>query len=161
MSTTFAVVLKNGEQYEIARRVGGGILRCEFLFINEVMAELIPDETPVTPTDNTAQGIFTIGDIREHIRKQEEAEKGGLEEDLEDQSWIDDLSKIEYYQRKSIFAPMTDAFHKEYDFIEVTEWKNGEGWDIDIAASEGNKHVSLHFTEFEVMKELIALLEKN
>jgi hypothetical protein len=56
---------------------------------------------------------------------------------------------------------MTDAWHKEHDYIEVTEWKNGEGWDIEISTKEGNKHVSLHFTEFAVMKELIALLDNN
>ena len=155
MSTTFAVILKNGGQCDVARRVGRGMY-----FTNE-MAELMSDETPVTPTDNSAQGIFTIGDIREHIRKQEEAERETEEEDLEDRSWIDDPSKIEQYQRKSVFVPMTDSWHKEHDFIEITEWKNGEGWDIEISASEGIRHVSLHFTEFAVIKELIALLEKN
>lgn len=160
MSTTFAVILKNGEQHDVARRVGRGILGCELYFTNE-MAELMSDKTPVIPTDNSAQGIFTIGDIREHIRKQEEAERETEEEDLVEGSWIDDPSKIEYYQRKSVFAPMTDGWHKDHDFIEVTEWKNGEGWDIEIAASPNSKHVSLHFTEFAVIKELIALLEKN
>jgi hypothetical protein len=160
MSTTFAVILKNGEQHDVARRVGRGILGCELYFTNE-MTELMSDETPVIPTDNSAQGIFTIGDIREHIRKQEEAERETEEEGLVEGSWIDDPSKIEYYQRKSVFAPMTDGWHKDHDFIEVTEWKNGEGWDIEIAASPNSKHVSIHFTEFAVIKELIALLEKN
>ena len=160
MSTTFAVILKNGEQHNVARRVGRGILGCELYFTNE-MAELMSDKTPVIPTDNSAQGIFTIGDIREHIRKQEEAERETEEKALVEGSWIDDSSKIEYYQRKSVFAPMTDGWHKDHDFIEVTEWKNGEGWDIEIAASPNSKHVSLHFTEFAVIKELIALLEKN
>ena len=74
MSTTFAVVLKNGKQHDVARRVGRGILGVELWFTNEI-TELIPDSTPVIPTDNSAQGIFTIGDIREHIRKQEEAKR--------------------------------------------------------------------------------------
>lgn len=74
MSTTFAVVLKNGEQHDVARRVGRGILGAELWFTNEI-AELIPDSTPVIPTDNTAQGIFTIGDIRKHIQKQDKAER--------------------------------------------------------------------------------------
>lgn len=160
MSTTFAVILKNGEQHDVARRVGRGILGCELYFTNE-MAELMSDKTPVIPTDNSAQGIFTIGDIREHIRKQEEAERETEEKALVEGSWIDNPSQIEYYQRKSVFAPMTDGWHKDHDFIEVTEWKNGEGWDIEIAASPNSKHVSLHFTEFAVIKELIALLEKN
>ena len=153
MSTTFAVILKNGEQHDVARRVGRGILGCELSFTNE-LTELMSDETPVIPTDNSAQGIFTIGDIREHIRKQEDAV-------WDEENWIVDKSKIEQYQRRSAFAPITDAWHKEHDFIEVTEWKNGEGWDIEISTDQGNKHVSLHCTEFAVMKELIALLENN
>jgi hypothetical protein len=74
MSTTFAVVLKSGTIVDVARRVGRGILGCELRFTNEI-AELLSDETPVMPTDNSAQGIFTIGDIKEHIKKQIEAEE--------------------------------------------------------------------------------------
>jgi hypothetical protein len=154
MSTTFAVILKNGEQHDVARRVGRGILGCELSFTNE-MTELMSDETPVTPTDNSAQGIYTIGDIREHIRKQEEAEQP---EETESQSWIKDPSKIERNKRNSISVPLQDVWHKEHEFVEVTEWSNGEGWDITIS---DEKQISLHHTEFAVIKELIALLEKN
>ena len=42
MSTTFAVILKNGEQHDIARRVGRGILGCELSFTNK-LTELISD----------------------------------------------------------------------------------------------------------------------
>ncbi len=156
MSTTFAVKLKDGSLKDIARRVGKGILGVELRFTDE-MAELLPDETKVMPTDNSAQGIFTIGDIRSHIRKQEQAEKE-LEELEEEQSWIKDPSKIERSKRNSIFVPLQDAWHKEHDFVEVTEWTNGEGWDITIS---DDKQISLHHTEFAVIKELIALLENN
>ncbi len=158
MSTTFAVKLKDGNLKDIARRVGRGVLGVELRFTDE-MAELLPDETKVVPTDNSAQGIFTIGDIRSHIRKQEQAEKELEEEDdEEDESWIKDPSKITISQRKSIFVPLTDAWHKEHDFVEVTEWTNGEGWDITIS---DDKQISLHFTEFAVLKELIQKLEDN
>jgi hypothetical protein len=40
-------------------------------FTDDVVA-ILSDETPVEPLDNTAQGIFTIGDIRKHIKKQNE-----------------------------------------------------------------------------------------
>jgi hypothetical protein len=155
MSTTFAVKLKDGSLKDIARRVGRGVLGVELRFTDE-MAELLPDETKVVPTDNSAQGIFTIGDIRSHIRKQEQAEEP--EEDEEDQSWIQDPSKIKFNQRKSVFVPMEDAWHKEHDFMEVTQWTNGEGWDITIS---DDKQISLHFTEFAVLKELIQKLEDN
>lgn len=156
MSTTFAVKLKDGSLKDIARRVGRGILGVELRFTDE-MAELLPDETKVIPTDNSAQGVFTIGDIRSHIRKQEQAEEE-LEELEEEKSWIKDPSKIERNKRNSIFVPLQDAWHKEHDFIEVTEWTNGEGWDITVS---DDKQISLHHTEFAVIKELIALLENN
>ena len=35
-------------------------------FINS-LASLLPDDTPVIPMDNTAQGIYTIGDIKREI----------------------------------------------------------------------------------------------
>jgi hypothetical protein len=49
--------------YKIAFRSGN------IIFTNPI-AHLLPDETPVIPLDNTAQGIYTIGDIKKHIEGQ-------------------------------------------------------------------------------------------
>lgn len=66
--------------------------------------------------------------------------------------------KIEYYQRKSAFMTLEDcSWHKAHDFIEVTEWHNGEGWDIQIS----DKSFSLHFTEYEALKRIIKKLENG
>lgn len=159
MSTTFAVELKDGTLKDIARRVGKGVLGVELRFTDE-MAELLPDDHQVIAIDNSAQGVFTIGDIRLHIRKQEQAEEEleELEELEEEQSWIKDPTTIERRKRDSIFVPLQDAWHKEHDYVEVTEWTNGEGWDITIS---DEKQISIHHTEFAVIKELIALLEKD
>ena len=139
MSTTFAVVLQNGAPGQIvARRVSGE------MWFTDPMAEMLPDETKVTPTDNTAQGIYTIGDIRDLIRKQ-------LAVEQDNEAWID-TKKIEVKPRNSAFVTMTDCWHKEHDYVEVTDWTNGEGWDIAIS---DKKIVSLHFTEFEAIKALI------
>jgi len=62
MSTTFGVKVKD-DYVEVAFRSNG------MRFINE-LAELLPDDTPVIPLDNTAQGIYTIGDIKNHILNQ-------------------------------------------------------------------------------------------
>ena len=157
MSTTFAVKTKGGELKDVARR-GGGI---NMVWLDP-MAEMLPDDTSVEAVDNTRQGIFTIGDIKDAMYREpeeKEPEEKGLEEkELEDESWIYDKSKIEKYERKSVFVPLIDAWHKEHDFIEVTEWKSGEGWDIEIYTDSGPRHLSLHFTEFAVIKELIELL---
>jgi hypothetical protein len=146
MSTTFAVKIDHtGMEVEVAKRSSGEI------WFTHGLAELLPDETPVIPTDNTAQGIYTIGDIRAAIRLDDELEP-------EESSWIKDPGKIEMRQRKSAFVTLDDAWHKEHDYLEVTEWSNGEGWDIVISDA---KQFSLHFTEFAVLKELIVRLENQ
>ena len=61
MSTTFGVKVKDNV-VEVAFRSNG------IRFINE-LAELLPDDTPVIPLDNTAQGVYTIGDVKEEIEK--------------------------------------------------------------------------------------------
>ena len=67
MSTTFGVKVKD-DYVEVAFRSNG------MRFINE-LAELLPDDTPVEPLDNTAQGIYTIGDIKNHILNQMKDER--------------------------------------------------------------------------------------
>lgn len=64
MSTTFGVKLPTGEIVPVARRVGGtdGV----YVWFTEKSAELLDDNIEVIPIDNSAQGVFTIGDIR-HI----------------------------------------------------------------------------------------------
>lgn len=63
MSTTFAIDV-DGEEIDIAFRSNGLGIR----FTNPI-AKLLPDETKVIPTNNTAQGIFTIGDIKREVKK--------------------------------------------------------------------------------------------
>lgn len=61
MSTTFGVKVKDN-MVEVAFRRNG------MRFINE-LAELLPDDTPVIPLDNTAQGVYTIGDVKREIEQ--------------------------------------------------------------------------------------------
>ena len=53
----------------------------------------------------------------------------------------DDLNKYSYVA-------------KENDYIVVTEWANGEGWDIDL----NGKLIQLHDTELEAINYLIQVL---
>jgi hypothetical protein len=72
MSTTFGI-LKRGhvrkkdidedDYIEVAFRTNGNGIR----FTHE-LAEFLPDDTPVTPLDNSAQGIYTIGDIKKQMK---------------------------------------------------------------------------------------------
>ncbi len=61
MSTTFGVKTKD-DVVEVAFRSNG------MRFINE-LAELLPNETEVIPLDNTAQGVYTIGDVKKEIEQ--------------------------------------------------------------------------------------------
>ena len=49
------------------------------------------------------------------------------------------------------------VFAKEHDFIEVTEWINGEGFDVTISNAGGviNKTLSLTVAEFEALTVLV------
>ena len=67
MSTTFGIKIKdafdNEQIVEVAFRSSYGIKW------KNNLAQLLPDETPVIPMDNTAQGIYTIKDIKDNIIK--------------------------------------------------------------------------------------------
>lgn len=69
MSTTFGVITKCGEKIPVARRVSGTV------FFTNGLAELLPKNTKVVPLDNTAQGIYTIGDIKYFIKQQDETRR--------------------------------------------------------------------------------------
>ena len=62
MSTTFAVEV-GGKQIEVARRRGIGHGQVAIIWLNDLV-EILPDGTPVIPTDNTPQGVETLGDLR-------------------------------------------------------------------------------------------------
>ena len=46
---------------------------------------------------------------------------------------------------------------KKTDFIEVTEWTNGEGWDICL----NNRLISLTYGQLEAIKYLVKALDYN
>ena len=70
MSTTFGVIdnYKGGEIEPIARRIGIGGGKVRVWFTNTIAA-MLPDDTDVIPMDNSAQGIFTIGDLKEKVKE--------------------------------------------------------------------------------------------
>ena len=66
MSTTFGITIfsDNGnEEVEVA-------FRSHYMRWLNPLARLLPNDTKVEPLDNTAQGIYTIGDIRDSIAAQ-------------------------------------------------------------------------------------------
>lgn len=59
--------------------------------------------------------------------------------------------------RKSIFEDLKkfSIFAKEGDFIEVTEWTNGEGVDISLGSSQGTLNISLTWGELDAINYLV------
>lgn len=64
---------------------------------------------------------------------------------------------METYTRKSVIDDLNnyDYLAKESDYIEVTEWKNGDGYDIMI----GEKHYQLSHGQLEAIIYLTKTLE--
>lgn len=61
MSTTFGIIIPStGEVIEVA-------FRTHYIRWVNPLAHLLPNDTKVTPLDNSAQGIYTIGDIKKAI----------------------------------------------------------------------------------------------
>lgn len=48
-----------------------------------------------------------------------------------------------------------DTWTKEGDFIEVTEWSNGEGWDIHVESKHMSGSLELHFTQLNALLKLL------
>lgn len=54
-----------------------------------------------------------------------------------------------------------DSFCKEDEFIEVTEWTNGEGYDIVIHSKDRMQMFNLTFGEIEALNYLIKSIDYN
>ena len=63
------------------------------------------------------------------------------------------------YDRKSLMVELKDFDHlaEKNDFIEVTEWGNGEGYDISLS---DNQVISITIGQFDAIKKLIKLFNK-
>jgi hypothetical protein len=68
-----------------------------------------------------------------------------------------DANSIKEYKRNSKFTELKpyDYFAKDSDFMETTEWYNGEGVDVAISSNTGEQHFSLSWGEWQALKALI------
>jgi hypothetical protein len=69
------------------------------------------------------------------------------------------VGQITTHQRRTRFASLKSfcSFGKEQDYIEVTEWKNGEGFDVDINGVKPER-IQLTWGEFDAIKTLVKTL---
>lgn len=67
--------------------------------------------------------------------------------------------EVNLYNRKSLMVELKDFDYlaEKNDFIEVTEWKNGEGYDIALSDKQ---IISITIGQFDAIKKLIKLFNK-
>lgn len=74
MSTTFGIQvpsLHNEGEFETIEVA----FRSSWIRWENPLAQLLPDNLAVEPLDNSAQGIYSIGDIKQQIKEQNETIK--------------------------------------------------------------------------------------
>ncbi len=71
------------------------------------------------------------------------------------------MKEIEKYKRNAVFAELKeyDCTAKEHSYIEVTEWNNGEGIDVNIY-NHSERMISIGYGEFDLIKKLVKKLNK-
>lgn len=72
------------------------------------------------------------------------------------------MEGLDKYKKNAIFCPLKGFEHncKEHSYIEITEWKNGEGVDINVY-NYTDRSISITYGEFELVKKLIKKLNKS
>jgi len=70
---------------------------------------------------------------------------------------------MEFHKRKSVITELKPFCHLsgEDDYIEVTEWSNGEGLDINVSDKIGNQTISITYGEYDALKKVIKFLNKQ
>lgn len=65
--------------------------------------------------------------------------------------------EIRSNKRRSDMVDLKDfcVFGRKDDYVEVTEWANGEGYDVSMITITGEKIFSLTHGEFDALKYLI------
>jgi hypothetical protein len=71
------------------------------------------------------------------------------------------MAEITRYKLDAAFAHLADfdVSAKGDDFIEVSLWHNGEGFDVHLS-SHGEQHFQLSWGQFKALKKLIKELDK-
>lgn len=73
------------------------------------------------------------------------------------------MSKIIKNKRNAVFSEIGNhcIFSKELDYIEVTEWSNIEGVDIEVCSHNNTQTLKITSGEFRLIKKLIKKLKDD
>jgi hypothetical protein len=64
---------------------------------------------------------------------------------------------IQTSKRRALFAELKKYCHHsgDNDYMQVIEWSNGEGWDINIDRKNDGEKFSMTYGEWELLQVLI------
>ena len=69
------------------------------------------------------------------------------------------------YNRKVVFSELEGycSFNRKDkgDYIEIVEWSNGEGFDIEVHDVMGYRKIPITYGEFKLIKKLVKYLNKK
>lgn len=66
-------------------------------------------------------------------------------------------------KRNSVYTHLTEFAHMSNasDFIEITEWTNGDGFDVNVSTTNGpSSFFQMSYDQFDAMKKLVKGLQK-
>ena len=71
------------------------------------------------------------------------------------------IAKITFYKLETAFVELCKFDHlaKQDDFMEVSLWNNGEGFDAHLSG-HGEQSIKLTWGEFKALKKLVKELDK-
>jgi len=72
------------------------------------------------------------------------------------------MTDIQFYKLDAAFALLEKFDHcaRGDDFIEVSLWNNGEGFDSHLNSTNRNQSFSLTWGEYKALKKLVKELDK-
>ena len=65
-------------------------------------------------------------------------------------------------KRDSVFSEIGEFCYlsKDTDFLEVTGWSNGDGFDVNLSSYNGEQNMSLTYGQYKLLKKLIKQLNE-
>jgi hypothetical protein len=72
-------------------------------------------------------------------------------------------NKVDISNRKAVHASLEDfcVFSDNVDYLEVTEWTNGGGYDINIYYRKNQLNFKLTSGQFDALKKCIEVIENE
>lgn len=73
-----------------------------------------------------------------------------------------DKPNITKYERNAVFTSLKEfcILSRDHDYMEVTAWDNGEGFDVDIGGHH-SESFQLTYGQYDALKKLVKAMNKE